>query len=134
MNAKPTIALSVRQPYAEMILRDTKTIEFRSAPTSRRERVYVYASLKPGPRDDFAALKLEPGELPTGVLVGTVEIVDCQGKPGDYEWHLARPQRLKKLVRPKRQPQPAWFHPFSTGRDRITTLASRGPDAGPKRA
>jgi len=112
MNAKPNIALSVRQPYAELILRGTKRIEYRRALTTKRERVYIYASLTPGAGDDFEALNSKPGGLPTGVLVGTVEIVDCQGKPGDYEWHLARPQRLKKLVRPKRQPQPAWFHPF----------------------
>jgi hypothetical protein len=34
-------------------------------------------------------MSLEQGDLATGVLVGTVEIVDCSGKPGDYKWHLA---------------------------------------------
>ena len=36
----------------------------------------------PGAGDDFEALNSKPGDLPTGVLVGTVAIVDCQGKPG----------------------------------------------------
>jgi hypothetical protein len=34
-------ALSVRQPYAEMIMRGEKTVEYRSKPTNIRERVYV---------------------------------------------------------------------------------------------
>src|SRR5271168_181874 len=38
-------ALSIRQPYAELILRGIKPIEFRSRPTRRiGERFYIYAS------------------------------------------------------------------------------------------
>ena len=72
-------ALSVRQPYAEMILRGTKKIEYRNVRTHIRERVYIYASKKPGDTKLFAKLRCEPGDLQTGVLVGTVEIVDCTG-------------------------------------------------------
>jgi hypothetical protein len=36
---------------------------------------------------------LKPGDLPTGVLVGTVEIADCTERSGDYQWHLERPKR-----------------------------------------
>lgn len=105
-------ALSIRQPYAERILRGTKKVEYRSRPTKIRERVYIYASFTPGPREEFEALRLFPDDLPTGVLVGTVEITGCTGKPGDYKWHLKRPKRLKRLLRPKKHPQPAWFNPF----------------------
>jgi hypothetical protein len=109
---KITRALSIRQPYAEMILRGKKKIEYRSRPTNIRERVYIYASLTPGDEEAWKAIKLHPSDLPTGVLIGTVEIKDCTGKPGDYEWHLAKPVRLKKKIKPKRKPQPAWFRPF----------------------
>jgi ASCH domain len=109
---EPEIALSVRQPYAELILRGTKKIEYRSVPTSKRERVYIYASLQRGPADDFKGANLKAGDLPTGVIVGTVEIQECKGKPGDYHWHLARPQRLKTLIKPRKHPQPVWFRPF----------------------
>jgi hypothetical protein len=105
-------ALSIRQPYAEQILRGTKKIEYRTRPTSIRERVYIYASLKPGWWKDFDRMRLAPGDLPTGVLVGTVEVIGCTGKPGDYKWHLARPKRLRRKLRPRKQPQPAWFNPF----------------------
>ena len=109
----PRMALSIRQPFAELILRGEKTIEYRSLRTKRRERVYIYASKLPG--DDAASwIKVEhaPGELPTGVLVGTVEIVGCDGKSGDYHWMLARPERLRVPIKPTRMPQPMFFVPF----------------------
>jgi hypothetical protein len=105
-------ALSIRQPYAEQILRRTKKIEYRSLPTSIRERVYIYASLTPGWGKDFESMLLSPGDLPTGVLVGTVEIADCKGRPGNYKWYLNRPKRLRRMLRPKKHPQPVWFNPF----------------------
>src|SRR5262245_35522174 len=38
-------ALSIRQPYAELILRGIKTVEYRSRPTRIvGERFYIYAS------------------------------------------------------------------------------------------
>src|SRR5262249_25276777 len=105
-------ALSIRQPYAEQILRGTKRFEYRSRPTSIRERVYIYAARKPGPEREFARLGVSPGDLPTGVLVGTVEITDCTGSPGDYRWRLARPKRLRHSLTPTSHPQPSWFNPF----------------------
>lgn len=96
-----------------MILRGKKKIEYRRMVTHIRERVYIYAS-KAAVDDEVAwkSVKSKPGDLPTGVLVGTVEVVDCTGKPGDYEWHLARPVRLKRKMKPKQHPQPSWFKPF----------------------
>ncbi|MBE7435438.1 MAG: ASCH domain-containing protein [Anaerolineales bacterium] len=104
-------ALSVRQPLAEQIMRGTKKIEYRSRNTNIRGRVYIYASKKPRV-DIYKKMKVEPGTFPAGVLVGTVEIVDCKEKSGEYHWILAKPKRLKKLVKPKSQPQPVWFKPF----------------------
>lgn len=110
-----TRALSVRQPYAELIMRGKKKIEYRSRPTRIRERVYIYASKSLEVREEFEKLGLKPGDLPTGVIVGTVEIVGCtkgKGKSSWYEWHLAKPVRLKKPIKPKNHPQPVWFLPF----------------------
>src|SRR5947208_15957812 len=89
-------APSIRQPYAEQILRGTKRFEYRSRPTAIRGRVYIYASLKPGKPEEFKRLRIQSGDLPIGVLVGTVEITGCSGERGDYKWHLARPQRLQR--------------------------------------
>jgi hypothetical protein len=107
-----TRALSIRQPYAEQIMRGTKRVEDRTQPTKLRERVYIYASLTPGDEREFKRMKAQPGDFPVGVLVGTVELVDCTGQPGDYEWHLRHPVRLPEPIRPTRHPQPAWFFPF----------------------
>ena len=68
--------------------------------------------MTPGDGDDWKQMRVEPGRFPTGVLVGTVEITDCTGKPGDYQWHLRKPQRLKRKTRPTKHPQPSWFNPF----------------------
>ena len=38
------IRMSIRQPFAELILRGVKKIEYRSIQTHKRERVYIYAS------------------------------------------------------------------------------------------
>jgi hypothetical protein len=105
-------ALSIRQPNAEQILRGKKKIEYRSMPTNKRERVYVYASMTPADQEAWDEIGLEPGDLPTGVIVGTVEVVGCRRVRGEYEWDLARPVRLKRPLKPKNHPQPAWFYPF----------------------
>ncbi len=105
-------ALSIRQPYAEQILRGTKRIEYRSRPTRIRERVFIYASLTPCPDQEFARMRARPGDFPVGVLVGTVEIAGCTGEAGAYEWRLANPERLPEPLKPDNHPQPAWFYPF----------------------
>jgi hypothetical protein len=107
-------ALSIRQPHAEKILRGIKTIEYRAAPTNNRGRVYIYASTRPAELDVFEELGAKPGDFPTGVLVGTVEIVGCE-KPVSsekYQWQLANPQRLAEPLKPDNKPQPVWFIPF----------------------
>ncbi len=107
------VALSIRQPYVELILRGAKTIEHRSRRTRKRERVYLYASTIPA--DDpqaWTATGARAGELATGLIVGTVEIADCTEADGLYQWHLKDPQRLPEPLRPANKPQPVFFHPF----------------------
>ena len=71
-----TRAISIRQAWVELILCGEKQGDYRSRPTRIRGRVYIYASLTPA--DSTSAWKKtgkQPGELPTGQIVGTVEIV-----------------------------------------------------------
>lgn len=105
-------ALSIRQPHAENILRGKKKIEYRSRPTNVRERVYIYASNNPAHEIHWKKIKMKPGDLPTGILVGTVEIIGCKEKEGEYHWKLANPKRMAKKLKPKKKPQPVWFYPF----------------------
>jgi hypothetical protein len=72
---------------------EKKQKENRSLPTTIRERVYLYASLRPGDQSSWRKLEKEPGQLPTGRIVGSVEIVDCkQTSTGGYAYLLARPK------------------------------------------
>lgn len=126
-------ALSIRQPYAELILRGEKTIEYRSRPTKRiGERFFIYAARKWAGVPPVNGHQTGNGEwamgngsasLPTGVIVGTAIISRCVGPllPIDkgrritdfvYEWHLTSIKRFKTPRKPKRQPQPVWFRPF----------------------
>ena len=114
-------ALSIRQPYAELILRGIKTIEYRSRPTKIiGERFYIYASKGSG-QPSAVSGQPQPADIPDaprGVIVGTAVVshVTNGGPPGAmggaYEWHLTQVRRLPKPRRPKRQPQPVWFRPF----------------------
>lgn len=125
------IALGIRQPWAELILRGIKTVEVRSQNTDIRGPIYVYAAKKPAdlPAAQTAArkYKLDVESLPRGVLVGTVEIVDsvpCQA--GDttaacvpksylknrFGWKLENPQRLAEPLTVRFLPYGLWFYPF----------------------
>ena len=110
-----TRAISIRQPYVELILQGKKRREFRSRRTNIRGRVYIYASLKLSDHlPSWRKLGMVSKPLPTGVIVGSVEIVDCcREANGDYGYILANPKRLGKHLRPKNQPQPVfWFPEF----------------------
>ena len=119
-------ALSIRQPWAELILRGHKTIECRSRPTRIHGRVWIYASqTRAGAAHRGAARIPDADALPRGVIVGSVELVGCRPlRSSDsvaacvtidfdgYAWLLANPQRLATPRRPTQHPQPAFFYPF----------------------
>lgn len=123
-------ALGVQQPWAELIVRGVKSLEVRSQPTRVRGRVAIYASKRPSTLqaaelvvDEFG---LNLDTLPKGLLVGTVEVVDCRAcRPDDspaacvpehllidqYAWVLKNPCRIEP--RPVRfLPYGVWFYPF----------------------
>jgi len=84
----PTKALSIRQPWAWLIVNGLKDIENRSWPTNFRGRIYVHAG-KGMTREEYEAaydtavdanigIELPPFEkLERGGIVGAVDIVDC---------------------------------------------------------
>lgn len=109
-----TRAISIRQPYVELILRGVKQKEFRSLPTNIRGRVYLYASLRPA--DDRRAWRVvdrNVGTLPVGVIVGTLDIVDCRwdDRHSRYEYLLTDPRRIRPHRVPRNQPQPVFWRP-----------------------
>src|SRR5690606_20130422 len=105
--------LSIRQPWAELILQGRKTIELRTWQTHYRGAILIHAggNLE---QDGCEAYGIDPAEITRGAIVGTVDIVDMVtfdtdsfaamrdqhldlgDWPGDVlGWRLANPQRLE---------------------------------------
>ena len=95
-------AISIRQPWAWLIVNGYKDIENREWRTSKRGRVLIHASSKMTQGDyDACALFVAgldlpegftlplPSALPKGGLVGEVEIVDCIER-SDSQWFCGR--------------------------------------------
>jgi hypothetical protein len=68
-------ALSLRQPYAELVVSGRKTIELRTWNTSIRGEVFIHASLN---TDKDAMARFGFTKLPTGCVVGKVKIIDVK--------------------------------------------------------
>ncbi|MBX3441815.1 MAG: ASCH domain-containing protein [Planctomyces sp.] len=125
------IALGIRQPWAELILRGIKTIEVRTVPTGVRGPIYLYTG-KVLSTDDVARAAcrrhdIDADSLPLGRLVGVVEILDCRAcaaedasaacvpadvLDGKQGWVLGRPVRLPEPMAVRFLPYGIWFYPF----------------------
>jgi hypothetical protein len=100
-------ALSVRQPWAWLIVNGLKDIENRSRQTRHRGPLLIHASKS---FDDYTEnielVKREYGisvplEVDRGGIVGVVDVIDCVENHkskwfnGPFGWVLANPRRLK---------------------------------------
>lgn len=109
-------ALSIRQPWAELILQGRKTVELRTWRTNYRGRFLIHAAQKVNV-EACEAYGLDPASLVRGAVVGSVELVDIldfdeasydehRGEhlrlgewPGDLlGWRLAEPERLPEPI------------------------------------
>lgn len=91
INALPTVALSIRQPWAWLIVNGLKDVENRTWATPYRGPLLIHAGKTLRPADyDAAMLFIEAfvnpdlvhqvpdmGELPLGGFVGVATLVDC---------------------------------------------------------
>jgi len=86
-------ALSLKQPYAELILQGRKKIEIRKWNTKFRGEFLIHASKVP----DFKAMeKFGFKELPLGRIVGKAELVDVK-KYSDSEFFKDKDLHLAGL-------------------------------------
>ena len=125
------IALGIRQPWAELILRGVKTIEIRSQDTAQRGTIYVYAAKKfadiPAADRAVETHKLDVESLPRGLIVGTVDIVasrPCQPSDsnaacvprsyltGQFAWELANATLFEEPMTVRFLPYGVWFYPW----------------------
>lgn len=106
--------LTVKQPWASLIVQGLKDIENRTWKTYFRGRVFIHASLKPVKEGWEALTDKQRLELPAepemnrlsyGSIIGSVEIVDCVmnhpsvwAEQGVYHWVLANPILFDKSI------------------------------------
>src|SRR5437879_2723833 len=97
-------ALSLKQPWATLLVYGHKTIEVRRWPTARRGRVLIHAARVADPRAEVWALlppELRAASRLGGGIVGEARLTDCvayrtwESFAADQPWHLN---------------DPAWFH------------------------
>jgi hypothetical protein len=68
--------LTIRQPWAHLIVHGTKNIENRDWKTSYRGPVLIHAGLAVE-KDGCERYKVDPARLKTGGIIGIAEIVGC---------------------------------------------------------
>lgn len=99
--------LSLRQPWASLVVSGRKDVENRSWRTNHRGPLLIHAS-RTVDRDACRERGLDPDSLPTGVILGMVTVVDC--KPPDepcrshwaeadaYHWVLGNASPLRRPI------------------------------------
>lgn len=89
-------ALSVRQPWAELIAQGKKKIEYRSWMTKTLGDLLIVASAS---RQDGLCRDngLDPDALTYGRAVCVVEVEKISRKDDEYRWHLRNPRRVEPL-------------------------------------
>ena len=107
--------LSIRQPWAELILQGRKAIELRTWQTNYRGRIAIHAS-QTVREEACLTYGVDPTSVVRGALVGTVELVDILTLD-ERDWEALRDQHLSlhnfpgptfgwRLEDPQRLPQP----------------------------
>lgn len=98
------VALSIKQPWAALIVAGLKSIEVRTWPTTRRGPVLIHASKIPDERQEGWSLVTTPevkalAEL-RGGIIGLARLADCRSY--DNRKSFAADQALHRN-------DPAWF-------------------------
>ena len=110
-------ALTLRQPYAELMVQGKKTIEIRMWNTSFRGEFLVHSAKKTF-EQDCKKFKLDPNKLVTGKIIGKVTLEGVKKYEtveefnADFDKHKAEPRWFRKpcygfiLENPKRIAKP----------------------------
>ncbi len=86
-------ALSVKQPYAELIARGEKTREYRRQNLKHRGPLLIVASKTPE-GGAFAGTGISPKSVVYGHAVCVVDVVDVEEEDGQFAYVLANPRRV----------------------------------------
>jgi hypothetical protein len=98
-------ALTVRQPWASLIVAGIKDVENRPRRIRYRGKLAIHAGLRVDDEGMEMYGHLIEGSLPLGAVIGSVDVVDCTSDSDSpwalsdcYHWILANPRRLKRPV------------------------------------
>lgn len=99
------IALSIKQPWATLVVFGIKSIEIRKWSTTRRGLIYIHTGRDPDPRDEGWSLVpdhlREFTEYRRGII-GRAHLLDC---------HCYDTQEQFALDQERHRNQPNWFEP-----------------------
>lgn len=90
-------ALSLKQPYASLVVTGAKTIELRNWKTNHRGEFLIHASKVPM-KGDFTEFLLEKNLLPLGAIIGKASLQHVKKYSSIFDWtndkkhHLAGPE------------------------------------------
>jgi hypothetical protein len=96
----PTYALSLKQPWATLLVAGRKSIEVRRWPTARRGRILIHAARVPDSRPEGWALisadlldtaRLNGGIVGVGELTGCIAYRSLEAFAADQPRHLNEP-------------------------------------------
>lgn len=90
-------ALSIKQPFAELIARGEKTREYRSRTMSHRGPLLVVATKQPD-RQALQGSKLDENALVYGHSVCVVDVVDVEETDDGYAYVLESPRRVDPVA------------------------------------
>ena len=93
-------AITIKQPWASMIVDGTKVLEIRSWPTNYRGPIAIHA----GKEIDRLACQefgYDPDRIPRGVVLATAQLTDCADlKVGEWRGFGWSFDIIRKFVRP----------------------------------
>ena len=101
----PDYALSLKQPWATLLVHGHKSVEVRNWPTARRGRILIHAARVSDPRPE--AWKLVPPELKEaaeqlGGLIGAADLTGCVAYRSLKDFVAAQHLHMN---------EPDWFKP-----------------------
>lgn len=100
----PTHALSIKQPWAALLVHGLKSIEIRTWPTRRRGPLFIHTGKVPDPRAEawqwITTPELQQSAALLGGVIGVAELVDCVHYSTQVEFAADRDRHLN---------EPEWF-------------------------
>jgi hypothetical protein len=109
--------ISIRQPWASAIFHADKDVENRSWFTDYRGRLWIHAA-RTLDHDHDPRLRFLLDDLPLGVILGSVELVDVVtdsrsswAQRDAFHWLLADPRTLATPIARRGRPGLTWFTP-----------------------